>query len=90
MAKTEDTSIENYESNYLSLNIDRVQGLVFIVAPSSAMHSNSNSVSESYENQHSFTNLTKANLLVDVNDGFIIFEHTSDNRSNVSYENFTF
>ena len=34
--------------------------------------------------------MTKANLIIDLNECFIVFEHTDSNRTDVEYENFLF
>ena len=44
----------------------------------------------SYESHQSVSNLAKSNLSIDIHDNSITFEHMSENRTDVRYENFTF
>ena len=87
MSKNTVKTISGYESNYMSLNIDRVQGQVYIINPSETAELDPQA---SYERQDSHVVLTKSNLLVDLTYCSMIFENTQYNRENVEYENFIF
>ena len=51
---------------------------------------NSFNPDNSYERGQLFSNLSQSNLLIDQSKCSLIFEHTADSRSNVSYENYPF
>ena len=90
MQRSFTSSIEEYESKFMQLNLSQVSGEVFIIDPSFSFRSIQNfNQSQSYES-HNQTSLSKSNLLIDLNESQVIFEHMEESRTDVQYENIKF